>query len=372
VINAIDEIHKKCVGNKLSICLYQPCVESCQFLKNNCKTPGELAERLRKGQFRDDPIVPYSCNLCNLCQKVCIRGLDIGKMFLEVRQQMVQEGIGPLPQHKTVRSNQKWGTSKYFTLSLPDVKTGKCQRVFFPGCGLPGYSPHLVINMYNYLRERLPDTGIVLNCCGAPTHLLGDHEGFNAILGATVKQIQDMGAEEIIFACPDCFHTFKDFAPGMKFSTVYQAMAELGTPEPVIKAGNTAFSIHDSCIARHETDLQESVRHLIRSMGYGIEELDYSRELTKCCGAGGMAANANPKFLTQVIKKRADESPYDYITYCAGCRLTFAYVKKPVLHVLDLLFSSDLEKGKLKPPPNPLVKWWNRWKLKKTLQNMGS
>jgi Fe-S oxidoreductase len=218
----------------------------------------------------------------------------------------------------------------------------------------------------------LPDTGIVLNCCGAPTHLLGDHEGFNAILGTTVRQIQDMGAEEIIFACPDCFHTFKDFAPGMKFSTVYQAMAELGTPEPVIKGDKTAFSIHDSCITRHETDLQESVRHLIRSMGYGIEELDYSREMIKCCGAGGMAANANPKFLTQVIKKRADESPYDYITYCAGCGLTFAYVKKPVLHVLDLLFSSDLEKGKLKPPPNPLVKWWNRWKLKKTLQNMGS
>ena len=93
---------------------------------------------------------------------MCPEDLDVGKLCLETREEMVQSGQGPLPQHKPVQSNQKWGTSKTFTLALPDRSTGKCERVFFPGCGLPSYSPQLVMRTYAYLQERRPNTGIVL------------------------------------------------------------------------------------------------------------------------------------------------------------------------------------------------------------------
>ncbi len=345
------------------------CVRNCSYLEKYCDSPKDLAEQFQH-PVQDQLDIPYLCNVCGLCKTICPKDLDIGALCMEARQQLVRLGMGPLPQHGSVRTNQKWGTSKHFTLSLPDVATGKCKRVFFPGCCLPGYSPFLTVSTYNYLRKCLPDTGIVLNCCGTPTYLIGDLKGFKTIFNAAVKQIRDMGAEEIIFACPDCFHTFKNFVHDMKLTTVYQIMAEKGIPDPVVKAGNRAFSIHDSCITRHESDLQESVRYLIKSIGYGIEELDCSREKTRCCGAGGMIATVDPEFFMKVVKERGNESPYDYVTYCAGCRLTFAFAEKPVLHVLDLFFRTDLDKWRLKPPPNPFAKWWNRLRLKKTFQRM--
>jgi Fe-S oxidoreductase len=110
------------------------------------------------------------------------------------------------------------------------------------------------------------------------------------------------------------------------------------------------------------------VRRLINFLGHGVEEMKYSRQMTKCCGVGGVAWNANPNFLNRVIRARAEEAHHDIVTYCAGCHLAFASVKKPSLHILDLFFNPDWSRGKFRPPPHPLVKWHNRWKLKRQLQ----
>jgi len=351
-------------------CECRRCVKNCNFLKEFCFTPKDLVFRFQHLK-KDELIIPYSCNVCSLCETVCPQGLNMGELCMEFRERLVNLGLAPLPQHKPVLSNQKWGTSEYFTLAIPDIETGRCDYVFFPGCGLPSYSPELVMDIYNYLRERLKNVGIVLNCCGEPTYLLGDREGFEKIQENTINMILSLGTNKLILACPDCYHTFKRHASSkLELTTIYHILAEHGVPDPVSKE-DMVFSIHDSCVTRHEEDLHEAVRQIIKELGYDVEELDYSRTMTKCCGAGGMAGVANPEFITEeVIKKRANESPYDYVTYCAGCRLTFAYVKKPVLHLLDLIYSSNLHEKRLKPPPNPLVKWGNRWKLKKRLQKM--
>ena len=346
-------------------CECRRCVKTCPFLENYCFTPKELVLRFQHLK-KEDLNIPYSCHICSLCETVCPQDLNIGKLCMEYREKLVSLGLAPLPEHKAVLSNQKWGTSKHFTLAIPDIETGKCKRVFFPGCALPGYSPEIVLKVYEYLRKVLPDTGIVLNCCGAPTHLLGDMEGFKNIQEQTKRMFSELGTDEVILACPDCYHTFKDFAPELKLTTVYHIMAEKGVPEPVSKE-DMVFSIHDSCVTRYEEDLQESVREIVKTLGYKVEELEYSRSTTKCCGAGGMAFHGNRDLAVENMKRRADESPYDYITYCAGCKLTFAFVKKPVLHLLDLIYTPNLQEARLKPPPNPLVKWGNRWKLRKKL-----
>lgn len=349
-------------------CVCRRCVKDCSFLNDYCFTPKELVSRF---QFlkKDEITMPYICNLCGLCETVCPQGLNMGNLCMEFREKLVNLGLAPLPQHKPVLSNQKWGTSNHFTLALPDIETGRCKRVFFPGCSLPGYSPNLVMNAYKYLREILPDTGIVLNCCGEPTNLLGDKKGFVRLQEATINMITGLGTNEVILACPGCYHTFKTHAPQLNVTTIYHIIAEKGLPKILEKEGGP-FSIHDSCVTRNEPELHESVRCIVNELGYEIDELDYSRENTKCCGAGGMAFHADREFITDVMKKRANESPNNYIVYCAGCLFTFAFVKKPVLHVLDLIFSSNLKELKTKSGPAPLIKWANRWKLKRRLRKI--
>ncbi len=349
-------------------CECRRCVRTCPFLENYCFTPQDLVlkfQYLKKEELN----IPYSCHICSLCEALCPQGLNIGKLCMEYREKLVNLGLAPLPEHKSVLSNQKWGTSKYFTVALPDIETGKCKRVFFPGCALPGYSPEIVIRVYEYLRKVLPDTGIVLNCCGAPTHLLGDMDGFKNIQEQTKKMFFDLGTDEVILACPNCYRTFKDFAPELKLTTVYHIMAEKGVPEPASKE-DMVFSIHDSCVTRYEEDLQESVREIIKALGYQVEELEYSRSITKCCGAGDIAFHGNRSLAVETMKIRAEESLYDYITYCADCKFTFAFVKKPVLHLLDLIYMPNLQETRLKAPLNPLSKKRNRWILKKKLKKI--
>ena len=330
-------------------CECKLCIKDCEFLKLYCETPKELAEKFKAGYFRENPIIPYSCNLCDLCEKVCPEHLNAGKMCLETRRQLVSEKLGPLPQHASVISDQEWAISDSFALTLPDSEPLKCKQLFFPGCGLSAYSPDLVIKTYEYLQNTLPDTGIILGCCGAPSHDIGEQSRFQSMFVKVLFELERTGASGLIVSCPDCYHTFKENAPYIQLMSVYEIMTENGLPEGV-NPGNHTFSIHDSCKTRYESHIQDSVRAIVRGLGYHVEELEYSRDKTRCCGAGGMAPYADMKLINRKIGQRVNEMSYDALTYCVACRDAFALVGKPSLHVLDLIFNPEWQRDKRRFP----------------------
>ena len=331
-------------------CECKLCVKGCQFLELYCQTPKELAEKFKAGYFRENPLIPYSCNLCELCKKLCPEDLCYGDMCLEIREKMVAEGIGPLPEHELVRVDQEWSTSDAFALCKPDSKGGGGEWVFFPGCSLSAYSPKLVIKVYDYLRERLPGTGIILNCCGAPTHSLGEHPRFDEMVRRLESEVKKLSASGVLLACPDCYRTIKRNAPSLKVKSVYEVMAENGLPKGAEASTAHTFSLHDSCTVRDENKFMNSVRDLVRKMGYRIEEMEYSREKTRCCGVGGMVPYVDLELYLKLAEWRANEAPFDMLTYCATCRETFASVGKPSIHVLDLIFNPDWQHNLHKPP----------------------
>ena len=359
-MSELENIIEKCTECGL-------CVEECEFLKQLCQFPTELAQKFKLGYFREKPDIPYSCNLCDLCQKVCPEGLNIGNMCLELRQQLVAEGLGPLPTHRFVKVNQDWSISESFALAQPDPESGECKRVFFPGCNLSGYSPSLVIKTYDYLRDRLPGTGILLRCCGEPIHSLGEQAKFEEILNGVEAEMAKLGTSEMIVACPLCYHTIEHHAPQLKLNSLYELMVELGLPQGTKNQGWT-FSVHDSCAARWERGIQDSIRTLAQIMGYHIEEMEHSREMTRCCGMGGMAAFANLQLSYNVTKRRIGEAHFDILTYCAACRDAFAS-EKSAIHILDLVFNPDWEQDRLKAPKTGKARRENQALLKSQLIN---
>ena len=326
------------------------CVKDCQFLEMYCQTPGELAERLKAGFYRESPLVPYSCNLCELCQRLCPEELRCSDMFREIREKMVVEGVGPLPEHELVKMDQEWTTSEAFALSKPGSGSEGGEWVFFPGCSLSAYSPGLVVKVFDYLRERLPGTGIILNCCGAPTHCIGMSPEFEGMLGRLEAEVKKLGATGVLLACPECYRTIKRNAPGLKTRSVYEVIVEKGLPDSASDQTPHTFSLHDSCTARAEAELMDSVRDLVRMMGHQIEEMEYSREKTRCCGAGGMVPYVDLALYLKLAERRANEAPHDMLTYCATCRETFAAVGKSSIHVLDLVFNPEWQQDLYKPP----------------------
>ena len=359
------------VGEDLNRCLAcGTCSAVCVLREvDNNYNPRQIVRRVLLGMkdyFKEKPEIPYACNLCGLCKQTCPYGLDLGELSLALREMLVEEGIGPLPKHKSMEEEREFVTSSSFTLSLPDPDATECQRVFFPGCNLAAYSPSLVIATWDYLRAKLPGTGIVLRCCGALSYDLGQCSQFQKAKEELENEMHKLGASELITPCPECYDTIKRAAPSFQLKSLYEVMVEVGLPD-VPKGNGQTFNLHDSCKTRWEQGIQESARELVARLGYNIEEMRYSRELTRCCGQGGLGIGLNPFRVFKATKERLTESHYDMLTYCATCRETFA-MHKPSLHILDLIFNPNWEKDKAKPTSNVAQRRENQLTLKSQLE----
>lgn len=353
------------------------CVRSCMFLGHYCDSPRELARRFTRNPLENIDI-PFSCFLCGLCKRVCHLKLGPGDMFLEIRQRLFRNEEGNLlpndfvydyviPRTKGMRDYQTFSTSGIFTLGkMPSGNGPSVRRVFFPGCSLPSYSPRLVIKTYEYLRRQMPGTGIVLNCCGKPSHDAGDNERFDRIFNRTIQQFKDLGVQEVVLACINCHKVFREHS-GIKLKTVYEVFAENGLPEGC-PAGAGLVSVHDSCPARYQPEIRQAVREVASRMGYEIHEMKFRNEMTQCCGAGGCATAGNPSLAFRHTQARAAQAKGTLVTYCAHCRERFSSFA-PSLHLLDLVFGAP-RGGHLKEYNDSWKNWLDRWYLKRRLKAM--
>jgi Fe-S oxidoreductase len=350
-------------------CTCSECVKNCTFLQAYVRdfpaTEKGLA-RLLAPEAGADSKVAYSCHYCGLCQAVCPKDLHAGELCLNERQRLVASGLGPLPQHRGIRSYVRWGTSPAFTLSRPDPVTGRAVRVFFPGCSLPGYHPHLVVSSYQYLRERLPGTGLMLNCCGAPVMLTGETAWFQGILTNLAQELTRLGAREVVCACTHCLEVLKNHLPEFPAQSLYEVLREEGLP-PTSRAERGVFHLHDACGARQMPEVHQAVRELLGRLGHHLEELAHHGPTSICCGAGGMVPAVDPGLARRMTEFRLSEASHNLATYCASCRAVFAGAGRPSLHLLELIFNPDWRPALNSPPAGSLARWWRRWRLKRRL-----
>lgn len=357
------------------------CVKACNFLKHYCDSPKELARRFLRNPLENIEI-PYSCSLCGLCQRICRHGLYPGGMCHETRVKIFQ----PLhdrnlpadfvydyvtPRLRGIKSHQIFSTSPVFALSKPPEKPGidigsVPKRVFFPGCSFPAYAPDVVLRAYQYLREKLPGIGVVLNCCGKPSKDMGDMARFRGIFNNTLAEFARLGVEEVVLACINCHKTFRENSE-IRLRTIYEVLEEKGLPESAVASGGPV-TIHDSCPARYRPEIRNAVRNIAVKLGHEVKEFRFKNELTQCCGAGGCAPTGNTTLADRHTRTRAAQARGPVITYCAHCRERFS-TQVPAQHILDLVFGAPDGKD-LAEPHDAWKNWLHRWQLKKKLQHL--
>lgn len=340
------------------------CLDECDFLQKHCTSPRDLAVAYKEHGFRETPTIPYSCNICSFCKAQCPEGLDIGKMMLEIRQELVENGTGPLLQHAAFKDAVDFYISDEFKAVIPSTD-GDTTSLFFPGCSLSSYSPELVLAAYDYLREKLPGTGIMLGCCGGPTYLTGDEKSFKDVFQDMASEAGKLGVEQVIAACPFCYGLLKQYRPDLNPVTLYQILDKIGLP--VGKPENLTINIHDPCNARFEPEIQESVREIIKETGLEVKEIDHIKEETHCCGMGGLVYAVDGELGSLRSRRTLDESGEVLVTYCATCREILQGQGGRVVHLLDLIFNSSPDDASRSPPQVPEEATENMILLKKTL-----
>jgi Fe-S oxidoreductase len=354
-------------GERCLDCSCDRCVQDCEFLAKHCSSPRELARKLSNGI--DEHLEPiYSCNVCGLCATLCPVDLDTGAMMLAARREAVRSGIGPLPVHRNVRRELRAGVSATFTLAASAPGRRRARRLFFTGCELPATAPGHTRALYDHLLRQDPRIGVLMYCCGVPAEILGlEDEGARA-RHQIVRAMEDLGADELIVACPQCHETLGEHLTEIRVSSVWELLAE--TWDPSRRFEDLGFAIHDPCRGRHEPEVHAAIRTLIRTCGAEVVETEYSHERTRCCGFGGKIETVDPELFVRIAGRAAAESTLPMLTYCTGCRAALHDTGRETIHVLDLLMSGDPMSRASKEAPGVAVRLGNRLRAKWAIRRM--
>jgi len=323
---SLFEMSEKCIECKL-------CVKQCAFLKKY-GTPKSIADswpNKKKTKIK----MPFECSLCSFCTAVCPIDIDPQKMFLEMRRYSAACSSADFAKQKLLLNFEKRGTSKRYSFyGLPDG----CDTVFFPGCALAGSRSQRVMQLYDHLQKNIPGLGIVLDCCTKPSHDLGRTDFFHSMFIEMQNYLVDHGIKNILTACPSCYAVFSKYAEGQDIKSVYDILALETCRTESNSIQQTAVTVQDSCVARFDKNIQESVRKLILAQGVPIEEMKHHGKKTLCCGEGGGAHFVAPDLAGQWGDiRRTEGEGRRIITYCAGCA-NFLGKIGPTAHVLDLIF----------------------------------
>lgn len=199
--------------------------------------------------------------------------------------------------------------------------------------------------------------GVALGCCLKPSHDLGRQERFENGYARLLTRLRDKGVRRVLTACPNCYKIFSGYAKGVEVVSVYEFLAETDV-EVAVKSAEVV--VHDPCPIRHATGFQDAVRALAAASGLTVRPIREERQMTQCCGEGGMVGFVRPDLARAWTDKRVqstDGAPV--VTACAGCT-GFLGQHMNVTHILDVLFNPEGT-----PPYRPPVTYWQRWRLKR-------
>lgn len=351
-------------------CQCMECVKLCEYLKHYRAYPLSYARQIYKnmtGVVRKSNQMINSCSMCRLCEEVCQDNFSMADLCREARETMVSTGKMPPSAFGFALQELKYSNSDLAALARHEPGFFQSQVMFYPGCQLSGSAPGQVIQTYNYLRKKIKDgVGLMLGCCGAPADWAGEKEKFITAIQSIKSEWERMGTPKVILGCPTCFMIFKNNLPDIPVEFLWTFMDQIGLPE-VPSAGSYTLAVHDSCTTRHEREIHDSVRNILRQLGHRVEELKTSREFTECCGFGGLMQIANRDLARMVVDRRIDESDKDYVTYCAMCRDNFTNRGKTTYHLLDLIFGDKNGKMTARPPVGYSQRHEERARLKTTV-----
>jgi Fe-S oxidoreductase len=363
----LTEMEVRGEGERCLDCSCDRCVRDCEFLAVHCSSPRDLARRVFSG-IDDQLETIYSCNVCGLCATLCPVDLDTGKLMLASRREAVGKGIAPLPEHRKVRRELRAGVSHTFSLASAAPGRRRARRLFFTGCELPASSPSQTRLLYQHLLRQDPTIGVLMYCCGVPAEILGlQTEGARA-REQVERAMENLGADELLVACPQCQETLSEHLPGARVSSVWEELSE--SWDPTRRFDDLRLAVHDPCRSRHDPEVHAAIRTLVRTCGAEVVETEYSHERTRCCGSGGKIENVDPELFAKVGERASGQTELPMVTYCVGCRGALRETGRKTLHVLDLLMTPEPIDRALAPEPGVVMRLVNRLRSKWALLRM--
>jgi Fe-S oxidoreductase len=334
----------------------------------------------------------WQCTLCGGCDIRCKRNLDVEvlQVIETLRCRCVEQGQGPMPEHKMMAANVKKSHNIYGAdhkdrrkWLTPDIKPAKKADILY-----------FVGDPMSYRHPELAQaTAKLLEKAGAPFMLLPDewssgHELFatgqlklaKEMAAHNIKAIEDSGARTVITSDAEAYKTIKvDYPRIMEKSTEDMPYKILHITEYIaglLAEGKLKFNrrvpmkvtYHDPCnlgrlgepwyhwepkyeppnIAvgkkwrRGYDGIYEPPREILKSIrGLELIEMERNRDNAWCCGYGGGVGSAFPDFAMWTAGERVAEAMTTgveaIVSACPNCKdLLGAAAEESGIKVYDI------------------------------------
>lgn len=337
------------------LCECMECVKQCVYLREYKEYPKTLVRRIYNNLAivqgtRNANKMINACSLCGQCTVICPHDFPVAEVCRSTRQEMVATGHMPPSPHDFALEDMRFSQSEACRLSRHQPGHDASRFLFYPGCQLAGSAPDLVVRAYEFLSGNLTGgVGLMLGCCGIPAHWAGQQALFAETLDGFRAEVAQMGRPTLIAACSSCLSVFREFAPDLAVTSLWEVLDGLELPAGERRRPEAALALHDPCTARYQDGVRTSVRSLCAKLGLAVVEPALGGELADCCGYGGLMQFANQPLGTKAALVKAGRSRRDGLAYCAMCRDNLAAAGRPVAHLLDYLFAAAAD-------PDPLAR----------------
>lgn len=274
------------------------CTRKCIFLEKY---------KLDLSAFSKREDLAYLCFMCEECTRVCPKDIDGKEIALQLRQHIVQRNGGKLKDKDYFALNFEKNPYKF-----SNYKKGKGKAVWFPGCNFTGFYPKTAQHLSRLFEQH--QIGVVYDCCSKPVYELGQVEAAQNNIQKMSDKLKKQGVEELITACPNCYHFLKDKV-GLKVVSVYQKLQELGIGRKIEMDHIPMFY---PCSDRGTKEIMADILPFLSSE----TKVENAFPKTLCCGLGGCSIVKEKEFADAMIQS-VKESQEELYTYCASCTSHF-------------------------------------------------
>jgi heterodisulfide reductase subunit D len=311
-----------------------------------------------EGEFGEDfARRVFLCNLCEHCTSVCTTGISLDRFWEVARAEVRKRGLMPSPAQFVLdsvksRGNIMWMEPSDRLIWMEDIEEIVKERIlktakvaYFPGCNiaLKTQLHDVAKSMIKIMEYAGVDYTLLADkevCCGAPLGWAGNLEDINEMAEKNLETILNLGVETVVFSCPSCIQTWKEYSKYVKEENNLQLLTASQFIRGLLREKRLKFeeqpmvtvTFHDPCISARVLNATEEPREIIDDIpGVYNVEMTPSKEHTRCCGSHGLLDVVDPVLSSKIAEKRLRDVTVTpatrVVTECPRCILGFDLAK---------------------------------------------
>lgn len=362
---------QKCM--RCGFCVAQcPVEEYMGFESNTPRGRMQTIKALIDGELQANDYIMeriYNCSLCGYCLWRCPPGVRTVDAIRAARTHLVDRKCYP----QAVDMLDKFLRDNYHIYDLPkEAKTDwidymdladivkikdRADIVYFVGCvsSLSGRAMSIAAatsQILNKLGLNWTVLGYEEQCCGAPLLLSGKTDFAKELARHNVDVIRKRRAKIVLTPCAGCYRTFTQDYPQLIDELGFEIYHTSQLLDKMLDQVRDAFKselrvtavYHDPCEIGRLAGLYDPPRKVLKAIpGLNIVEFAKTKELTRCCGGGGVLKAIFPETALKLASKKLDEVrtvlASTVVSGCPSCKLNISEAvaeREADIEVLDI------------------------------------